>query len=121
MPIYKFFYVAIVTYMTLGDACYSPYDCIMYSIVKRYTGCIKKNGAHLLRLIISKLLKLIVQFFFEQAVNRIFTPSNVCAMTNLVKAIDLRCRIMIEISVLFIRACTVLSKLHNVNIHVDTA
>ena len=33
----------------------------------------------------------------EQAVIRIFTPSNVCAMTNLVKAIDLRCPPIMQI------------------------
>ena len=31
--------------------------------MKHYTGCIKKNGAHLLCQIISKLLKLIAQFW----------------------------------------------------------
>ena len=59
----------------------------------------QKNGVHVLCQIISKLLELIEQFWtcfeprsfsFEQAVIRIFTPRNVRAMTNLVKAIDLR-------------------------------
>ena len=61
-----------------------------------YTGCLKKNGVHILSLIISEIPKLIVQicarfkpifFSFEQAVIRNFTASNVYAMTNFVKAI----------------------------------
>ena len=70
------------------------------------TECIKKNGVHLFCLIISKLLKLIaylnyVLFSFEQAVIRIFTPCNVYAMTNLVKAIDLRCPPIMQINYAF--------------------
>ena len=38
-----------------------------------------------------------VLFSLEQAVIRIFTPSNVCAMTNLLKAIDLRCPPIMQI------------------------
>ena len=38
-----------------------------------------------------------VLFSFEQAVICIFTPSNICAMSNLVKAIDLRCRPIMQI------------------------
>ena len=61
-------------------------------------------------LIISKLLKLInnfglalnhVLFSFEQAVIRIVTPRNVRAMTNLVKAIDLRCPPIMQIHYVF--------------------
>ena len=37
--------------------------CIHYYINILYTGCIKKNGVHLLCQIISKLLKLIAQFW----------------------------------------------------------
>ena len=79
-----------------------------YTAVERlYTGCIKKNGVHVLCLIISKLLKLIEQFWtcfklrffsFEQAVIGIFTPRNVRAMANLVKAIDLRCPPIMQIN-----------------------
>ena len=68
------------------------------------------NGAHLLCQIISKLLKLIAQFWtcfkprsfsFKQVVIRIFTPSNVCAITNLVKAIDLRCPPIMQLHYVF--------------------
>ena len=61
-------------------------------------------------LVISKLLKLIAQFWtcfkprsflFRTSVIRIFTPSNVCAMTNLVKAIDLRCFPIMQIHYVF--------------------
>ena len=45
-----------------------------------------------LRLVLNHVL-----FSFEQAVIRIFTPSNVCAMTDLVKAIDLRCPPIMQI------------------------
>ena len=60
--------------------------------------------------IISKLLKLIAQFLlvlnhvlfsFEQAVIRIFSPSNVCVMTNLVKASDFRCLPIMQIHYVF--------------------
>ena len=81
------FSVATQSFTRLGD-----HQAYIYRVYQ-------KNGVHLLCQIISKLLKLIAQFWtcfkprffsFEQAAIRIFTPSNVCAMTNLVKAIDLR-------------------------------
>ena len=62
-------------------------------------------------LIISKLLKLIEQFwtcfkprsflFRTSRIIRVFTPRNVRAITNLVKAIDLRCPPIIQIHYVF--------------------
>ena len=91
--------------ITIGMELHSFCSRAVYRVYQK-----KKNGAHLLCLIISKLLKLIAQFWtcfkprffsFEQAVIRIFTPSNVCAMTNLVKAIDLRCPPIMQIHYAF--------------------
>ena len=70
----------------------------------------KKIGVYVLCLIISKLLKLIEQvwtcfklrsFLFRTSRISYFTPRNVRAMTNLVKAIDLRCPPIMQIHYVF--------------------